>query len=249
MTFFAFGNLAYYPFFTRTSCCSSSFQFFNPFAMAFFNPIRFNLFNYSLYPTSYKDTQLSFINNFRKPIVYTQQNNDKLLYNNDYGFEYKFDYSLLNKDYFPSKTIRKKSSTALSRLEDVGYSAEKGTRLAREAKNGAVGFTGFCAKYTKKAIDRAGLGKYKAGHAYQCDTILDNNPNFKQISTEGLNLDKDLPAGCVLVYEKGVAGYSSQYGHVEITDGNGNAYSDGKTRNIRPGAKVYIPVESTDYYA
>ena len=62
-------------------------------------------------------------------------------------------------------------------------------------------------------------------------------------------MDKDLPAGCVLVYEKGVAGYSSQYGHIEITDGNGNAYSDGKTRNIRPGAKVYIPVESTGYYA
>ena len=88
------------------------------------------------------------------------------------------------------------------------------------------------------------MRKGKKGHAYQCTAILDRNPNFKRIDTTGLNLDRDLPAGCVLVYPKGVARYSKQYGHIEITDGKGHAYSDGKTNNIRQGAIVYIPVKT-----
>ena len=73
------------------------------------------------------------------------------------------------------------------------------------------------------------------------DTVLGKNKNFKQISAEGIDLKK-LPAGCVLVYERGVSGYSSEYGHVEITLGDGTAVSGGRTRNIRPGAKVFVPV-------
>ena len=51
-----------------------------------------------------------------------------------------------------------------------------------------------------------------------------------------------LPAGCVLVYDRGVAGYSSKYGHTEITLGDGTAGSGGITHNIRQGARVFVPV-------
>lgn len=134
------------------------------------------------------------------------------------------------------------NSKLLPSLKEAGYNSAKGEKLASIAiKNSVSNFTGWCAKYVKRDIEEAGLGRYQQGHAHECDTILDNNPNFKEISTDGLNLS-DLPAGCILIYERGVSGYSNKYGHVEITDGNGNAYSDGKTTSIKPGAKVYIPV-------
>lgn len=157
-----------------------------------------------------------------------------------------FDYGTVVAEEGSSKekTKRKNKKKVNNSLESAGYDAKKGQRLARTAQQSAHGFVGKCATYVKKDIERAGLGKYQYGHAYQCDDILDANPNFKQISTDGLDL-KDLPAGCILVYDRGVAGYSASYGHIEITDGKGNAYSDGKTKNIRAGAKVYVPVSNS----
>lgn len=153
---------------------------------------------------------------------------------------------LNNSTLFKTKTNSSNISVNES-LQNVGYSAGKGQKLANIAKQNATGFKKLCATYVKRDIEQAGLGEYKSGHAYQCDGILSKNPNFKEISTKGLNLET-LPAGCVLVYDKGVSRYSKKYGHIEITDGNGNAFSDGKTRNIRPGAKVFVPV-STNYLA
>ncbi len=135
------------------------------------------------------------------------------------------------------------TDTNLPTLRAVGYNTEKAQRLAKaigkEAKEG--GFDGRCAAHVKTAIQNAGLGDYVSGHAYQMDTILEKNPNFKQISAEGVDLKK-LPAGCILVYERGVSRYSSQYGHVEITFGNGTAGSGGITHNLRAGAKIFVPV-------
>lgn len=159
---------------------------------------------------------------------------------------------IINKNWLNNSTLfkTKTNSSNISvneSLQNIGYSAVKGQKLANIAKQNATGFKKLCATYVKKDIEQAGLGEYKYGHAYQCDGILSKNPNFKEISTKGLNLET-LPAGCVLVYDKGVSRYSKKYGHIEITDGNGNAFSDGKTRNIRPGAKVFVPV-STNYLA
>lgn len=132
---------------------------------------------------------------------------------------------------------------ALPSLQKAGYNKRKGKKLANEiaAVSSQGGFDNYCAKHVKQAIEDAGLGSYESGHAYQMSSILADNKNFKEISTKGLDLDK-LPAGCVLVYDKGVAGYNSQYGHTEITLGNGTAGSGGITNNIRDGARVFIPV-------
>ena len=71
--------------------------------------------------------------------------------------------------------------------------------------------------------------------------VLKNNKNFKQISPEGVDLKK-LPAGCVLVFGRGKSGYSSSYGHTEITTGTGKAVSDGITNNLRKPSAIFIPV-------
>lgn len=146
----------------------------------------------------------------------------------------------------PAKAKTKKSKPAktpkeLPTLANSGYDSKKGAKLADEISKIQTGFDGYCAKHVKKAIESAGLGRYQLGHAYQMANILSKNKNFREISTENLDLSK-LPAGCVLVYGKGVAGYSSKYGHTEITLGNGTAGSGGITHNIRSGARVFVPV-------
>jgi hypothetical protein len=129
------------------------------------------------------------------------------------------------------------SSTKWSRY---GYDASAGARLAGVARDNSVGFTGYCARYVKTAISDAGLGNYEYGHAYQMDDILRRNKNFREIpaSTDV----RSLPAGCVLVFNQGSRGYSSSYGHTEITDGKGHGISDGVTHNLRQPDAIFMPV-------
>ena len=134
------------------------------------------------------------------------------------------------------------STQNLSFWKRLGYCATSGLSLAKTAVQKAVGFTGFCAKYVKNAIAAAGLGSYVKGHAYQMISILRANKNFKEIPVGSVD-PKKLPAGCILVYGKGQAGYSKRYGHTEITTGTGRAVSDGITNNIKPNiAAIFIPV-------
>ncbi len=133
------------------------------------------------------------------------------------------------------------TKTNLPALKDVGYNSDKGYELAKAAAGNAVGFTHQCAKYVRIALENTGLSNGQRGDGYEYAKILSNNNNFKEVSSSNINLSS-LPAGCILVYDKGVAGYDSSAGHVEITLGNGKAVSDGVTNNIRAGARVFVPV-------
>ena len=130
--------------------------------------------------------------------------------------------------------IKTKPQTTVTQNGSVlsGYNASAGKRLANIALNNSVGWTGYCARHVKNAISAANLGSYQSGHAYQMPSILRNNKNFKEIPAQDVNV-KDLPAGCVLVYNRGSQGYSQEYGHTEITTGDGRAVSDGITKNLR----------------
>lgn len=142
---------------------------------------------------------------------------------------------------FHTSSFNTKSN--LPALKDAGYDEEKGYNLAKTAAGNAIGFTHKCAKYVRIALEKNGLSNGMRGDGYEYANILSQNSNFKEISTKDVNLSS-LPAGCVLVYGQGVAGYDSKAGHVEITLGNGQAVSDGVTNNIRPGARVFVPVSA-----
>ncbi len=123
------------------------------------------------------------------------------------------------------------------------YDSKAGEKLVKTALRDSIGFNGECARYVKRAIQKSGLGEYKMGHAYQMTGILRKNKNFKEISS---NTDvSKLPSGCIIVYNKGSQGYSSQYGHVEITTGDGRAVSDGITKKLykKPDA-IFVPIKS-----
>ena len=206
----------------------------------FFQLPAFNVFD-SWFP--------SFDYNF-----YTPQISQPSLFYQNYTYLNPIDTFIKNKtdknDSNSSKSTTSLSSNnpvskmdfSKSNLKLDDYNALKGQRLANTALNRSVGWTGYCARYVKNSIQASGLGSYQYGHAYQMSNILRNNKNFKEISPEGVNV-KDLPAGCVLVYGKGVEGYSNNYGHTEITTGDGRAVSDGITRNLhkKPSA-IFIPV-------
>lgn len=139
------------------------------------------------------------------------------------------------------KSATIKTETKSKTLKEAGYNAEKGALLAKNVANNAVGFTNHCAKHVRVGLDKSGLGNGERGDGYEYADILTRNNNFKEVSTDNLKLSS-LPAGCILVYDRGVAGYSSSFGHVEVTLGNGQAVSDGVTNKIRNGARVFVPV-------
>lgn len=140
-------------------------------------------------------------------------------------------YMSLKPDIIASKNTGKLSD----------YNSEKGNKLATIALNRACGFNKQCAKYVSDALEEAGLSNGERGHAYQMFNILRNNNNFKEISVSDVSVE-NLPAGCILVYDKGVKGASKDYGHVQVTTGDGRAVSDGITNNIKQPSAIFIPV-------
>lgn len=148
------------------------------------------------------------------------------------------------------KSSFKKNDNLLnfSELESSGlkYSSEKGQKLAQTVSENVVGFTGYCSRYVSNALQESGLGNERAASANLMDTKLSNNSNFKAVKINSQDELKSLPAGCIVVYEAGAAGYSSKYGHIEVTLGNGTAASDGITKNMRysENMTVFVPVEN-----
>ena len=154
------------------------------------------------------------------------------------GKEYaKKGYEYAKKGYYYVKESVKEL------MEKIGYNANKGQKLAQEARKGAAGrFKGKCATYVKKAIEKAGLGKY-IYNVNGCDMAkaYGQNKNFKKISAKGINV-KDLPAGCILCYDAGKSGHHEVFGHTGITQGNGTEISDGITRNPKEASYILVPV-------
>lgn len=138
------------------------------------------------------------------------------------------------------------NAISFDELESQGlkYSSDKGQALASDVYNHRVGFTGYCARHVADGLKRTGLGNERA-NATDMDNKLVNNNNFRAVKITSKEQLKSLPAGCIVVYEKGAAGYNAKYGHIEVTMGDGTAVSDGVTRNMRysDSMTVFVPVE------
>ncbi len=157
------------------------------------------------------------------------------LFNNNISWNNNFSFG----DTFMRSTSSNKISNKGAISLD-GYNQNKGKMLASDALSHKVGFTKRCATYVSNALERTGLSNGSRGHGYQMAGILRKNKNFKEIST---SLDyKNLPAGCILVFDRGAQGYNATYGHVEISTGDGRAVSDGVTKNIKKPSAIFMPV-------
>ncbi len=129
--------------------------------------------------------------------------------------------------------------------EGLKYSSKKGQQLARDVANHSVGFTGKCSRYVRQALQRTGMHNGHTASAYQMGGVLAKNKDFQEVSPSSVDLKK-LPAGCILVYDRGAAGYNSTHGHIEVTLGDGTACSDGRTYNLRStqNMRIFVPVEN-----
>lgn len=238
-------------------------NWFSPTFSCSFMPSFFDL---SAFTTMFNDWSFPYFNNFSMPSLFsftpmntfdmTFSNNtiwDNVSWNNAVTPNYSSNWSSSVGDSF---TLTNKNKTKFSMQ---GYNASAGERLANLAmknrsfvidpnskrvtsqRKPANKFTSNCALYVKATIRDAGLGAYKSGHGYQMTGILRKNSHFKEISPNSVNV-KDLPAGCVIVFDRGMYKYSDDYGHVEITTGDGRGVSDGVTTNLRKPSAIFIPV-------
>lgn len=111
-----------------------------------------------------------------------------------------------------------------------GYNSEKGTSLVNSANSlygdkGLKDAQGLCGQGVRKSIESA-YGYSLYGNGNQWGSLLENRSDWKEVTSEVSSSDlKNLPAGAVVSWS---AYNGGQYGHVCISDGNGNEISDAK---------------------
>lgn len=213
-----------------TFSCSfmPSFFDFNSF-MPMFNDLSFPSFNNWSMPSLFNFTPTNnFSMNFNNNNIWDNSNFTMPTFSSQWNSTIGDSFKLTNKN---------KTKFSLS-----NYNANAGERLARYALQHAKSKpTHNCATYVKTAIEKVGLGAYETGDAYKTTSILRKNSNFKEISPSSVDV-KDLPAGCVIVFNRGTYTYSKKCGHVEITTGDGRAVSDFVNRDLKKPSAIFVPV-------
>jgi hypothetical protein len=145
------------------------------------------------------------------------------------------------------------------------YDEATALRLARNAKYHSIGaFTGWCYSYVADAMEMTGLIRrdqwYSLGIGVNAaaDFAAWANRNPATLRSQ-LRLAKietpakasDLPMGAIVVYNRGVCGFSGRSGHIEVkaapnllcSDGCQPAYQECfGSAGARAGISVYVPV-------
>ena len=202
----------------------------NPFYVPY-NPVltwqNFNFNDYINNPCSLVQPQNYYqTNQYTMSEVYMQPN-----------FSASEQITSLSNTTSSAKTEKKKGDV----FDD--YNADSGKLLAQNALEYSHDFHNKCSLHVNNAIEASGLGNSTDADAYEMIGVLNSNPNFKSISKD-TDVTK-LPAGCIVVYDKGVSGYSDEYGHVEIAAGDGRGVSDGIHEKIKPNpSAIYMPIKA-----
>lgn len=147
---------------------------------------------------------------------------------------------------------------------DRGYNPQKGQKLCAATKrhldanpimsNGKRKITGECVGFVRKGINDAfynGEIHYpQFGKAYLCgEEYLSKDKNFKKLT--GIDMSQinpaDIPEGAIVLYNPGYSsGKGSYCGHGEVSNGNGQGYSDVLTYLRNSGNKtireIWLPV-------
>lgn len=135
---------------------------------------------------------------------------------------------------------------SLNDVYDSGVSGELASVAYERAMQ--MNTKGYCAKGVNDSIQRAGLanGETRVSSAYMEANVLANHANFKEVEVSRNELGK-LPAGCVVVWDKGAGSSSAfaQHGHIAITLGNGREASDNvsELKTFNTNYRVFVPVK------
>lgn len=139
------------------------------------------------------------------------------------------------------------SSAPAATSSDFGSVAGWGAALAKDAERHAVtGPGGWCFKYVRQALERAGVKGVGGASAYMAADQLAKNPKFREVKVAPKDLPK-LPAGAVVVWDRGGSGASAagrQHGHISISLGDGREVSDlvrKQTTSMGSNVRVFLP--------
>ena len=140
------------------------------------------------------------------------------------------------------------SSAPAATSSDFGSVPGWGAALAKDAEKHAVtGPGGWCFKYVRQALERAGVKGVGGASAYMAADQLAKNPKFREIKVAPKDLPK-LPAGAVVVWDRNGSGASAagrQHGHISISLGDGREVSDlvrKQTTGMGSNVRVFLPV-------
>jgi len=140
------------------------------------------------------------------------------------------------------------TKTNLPALKNV-YNPNISNKLANIAEKNALrtNTRGRCAAIATDSINKTDLtnGRIRVGSAYQTDSILENNKNFKEVSVSKSDL-KNLPAGCVVVWQPFTDSHNRfhEHGHIAVTLGNGKEASDHVQNQLVANSRysVFVPI-------
>ena len=140
------------------------------------------------------------------------------------------------------------TKTNLPQLKNV-YNPNLGNSLANIAnKNATQKDTRHkCLQGVRETLNKTGLvNGSMGGSAYQAAELLAHNKNFKEVAVDTKDL-KNLPAGCVIVWDRNYVGTKSSdiHGHIAVTLGDGREASDhvaNKTYILNSNHRVFVPV-------
>lgn len=129
------------------------------------------------------------------------------------------------------------------------YNPQLANKLANIAYKNAMARNSRhrCLAGARESFNDMGLVKGSmGGSAYQAAAVLEKNKNFKEVQVSRADL-KNLPAGCVIVWNRNCFGTKSSdiHGHIAITLGGGKEASDhvsNKTYLLNSSHRVFVPV-------
>lgn len=149
---------------------------------------------------------------------------------------------------------------------DYQYNAQAGARLAAAASSGNLGaFYGRCYEYVSYHMEAAGVirpeqwDQLGIGPNYAADfadwAVANPEAMRRELKLVKMPTPEDrlaVPVGAIIVYERGVCGFSSRAGHIEVVTRPDWACSDGcenldqgcfSDPAVREGIHVIVPVD------
>ncbi|MCQ2753489.1 MAG: hypothetical protein MJ231_00395 [bacterium] len=185
--------------------------------------------------------------------AYGSQTFEEWMKNNSYEYDQKAIADMLKKI---NKIILSKSETMCSKAvtdtlqntfvkrSEVQYLLSNGETVENELESDIV------SEIVETHNERLFHGE-RQRYAYNNASEYANNPNFKEVPyniVKSMDLRKDLPEGCIIVYD---AGYKDdvephKYGHIGISDGKGHDLSFVKanivTDHQEDHIRIFVPI-------
>lgn len=134
------------------------------------------------------------------------------------------------------------SATGTINASDVKGTAW-GKKLAADAEANANGPGGWCLKWVSQSLARNGVSGIGGASAYMAADQLAKNSHFKEVKGVSDADLSNLPAGCVVVWDRG---NGHEHGHICISLGDGREASDkirNMTHNYGTSFRVFQPAQ------